>query len=558
MKRSLLLLSLFYICPTLFAQNLVPNPSFEQYDNCPTGFGQIVCPLNSPPFKPTVTDWVTPVPNSPDYYNACSKSIYATVPTHYHGTYPAHTGDAYVAIAAHSGFLTNGPSSSYREYIEVKLLQPLVAGEQYVISCYVRIAFKKDPQYTPNIIAVDEIGVHVSKTQVTSFTHPLNQNYTSMQDTFKQPLNDQTGWTKISGIYTATGGEEWITIGVFNFSNTHPNFTQVYPTAVVPNQTYTSYYLVDDVSLVKKPKCDTITKTTDTILCNHLSLPVTLNSSATNATYTWNTAANTASISAPSVGTYWCSALEGCNLTVDSFTLSLNKDTTHTKIDTTACKGESINITSRDNAISYLWSTNETSKTISVNKLGKYWCTSQVGCKQYIDSFNVEDRSFYVDIDLGKDIYTCSEERIKLGKLFAGNKTYSWNTGENTCCISPTQSGTYILTVSDECSVLKDSINIDFYNCNDCFSMPNVFTPNKDGRNDAIKPIPRCDIDKYLFRIYNRWGELVFETKDINERWDGTYKNESYKTSTFFYYIQYTLMQDPNTKTISGDILLLR
>lgn len=557
MKKILLLLPLFYSY-TILAQNLVPNPSFEQTNKCPTSFGQIECPLSPSASKKTVIDWISPVPNSPDYYNSCSKNIYATVPNNFHGNYPANTGDAYVGIVAHSGNLAAGPSKSYREYVSSKLTQPLVAGEQYEVSCYVRMAFKPDPQHSPNTVAIDEMGVHFSNSQITSIHYPLNHNNIAMNDSLKQPLNSQTSWTKISGVYTATGGEEWITLGVFNFSNIHPNFTQVFPTTVAPNRSHHSYYLIDDVSVIKKPKCDTLIKTTDSILCNSLSLPVTLNSSASGASYTWSNGANTASISAPSIGTYWCSATQGCNLTIDSFTLSLNSDTTYTTKDTLACKDEYINLTGRADAISYLWSTNSTSNTISTNRFGKYWCLSQVGCKQYVDSFNVTSKAFYVDISLGEDIYTCSEERIRLGKLFAGNKKYEWNTGEKSCCISPTKSGTYTLTVSDECSVLKDSINIEFYNCNDCFSMPNVFTPNNDGLNDAIKPTPRCDIDKYTFRIYNRWGEMIFETNDINERWNGKHKNELHQTNTFFYYIQYSLLQDPTIKTIKGDLILLR
>jgi gliding motility-associated-like protein len=54
--------------------------------------------------------------------------------------------------------------------------------------------------------------------------------------------------------------------------------------------------------------------------------------------------------------------------------------------------------------------------------------------------------------------------------------------------------------------------------------VPTAFTPNKDGKNDVLRPALAGIKDLRYFRVYNRWGQLIFETKAENAGWDGTVK----------------------------------
>jgi len=56
--------------------------------------------------------------------------------------------------------------------------------------------------------------------------------------------------------------------------------------------------------------------------------------------------------------------------------------------------------------------------------------------------------------------------------------------------------------------------------------VPRAWTPNNDGYNDRLYPLTVNVTQLYYFRIYNRWGQLVFETKILNQGWDGTYKGQ--------------------------------
>lgn len=88
--------------------------------------------------------------------------------------------------------------------------------------------------------------------------------------------------------------------------------------------------------------------------------------------------------------------------------------------------------------------------------------------------------------------------------------------------------------------------------------IPNAFSPNGDGENDVFFPIGVAMENKLLeFKIYNRWGEIVFETTDIHQGWDGTYKGTQQEIGTYVYYIKaQTLLKEP--VTLQGSVTLIR
>ncbi|OYT13009.1 MAG: hypothetical protein B6I19_07330, partial [Bacteroidetes bacterium 4572_114] len=85
-------------------------------------------------------------------------------------------------------------------------------------------------------------------------------------------------------------------------------------------------------------------------------------------------------------------------------------------------------------------------------------------------------------------------------------------------------------------------------------------TPNGDGLNDEFKPVQRYDLVRtYHLYIYNRWGQLIFETSDINRGWDGTYKNQPAAQGTYIYKIVYTSPSTGNEpQSVAGSVMLVR
>jgi len=86
--------------------------------------------------------------------------------------------------------------------------------------------------------------------------------------------------------------------------------------------------------------------------------------------------------------------------------------------------------------------------------------------------------------------------------------------------------------------------------------VPNAFSPNGDGKNDQVR-VRGFGIGKMMFRIYNRWGQVVFETADPNQGWDGRFKGTPQPVDVYAYTldVQFT---DGTKKTKQGDITLLR
>lgn len=87
--------------------------------------------------------------------------------------------------------------------------------------------------------------------------------------------------------------------------------------------------------------------------------------------------------------------------------------------------------------------------------------------------------------------------------------------------------------------------------------MPNAFTPNGDGLNDVFK-LQNVKFEKLLsFQVFNRYGQLVFETQNPNIGWDGTYKGQPAAADVYFYIIHYSLPGGVQ-KMFKSDVTLIR
>ncbi|MEZ4853966.1 T9SS type A sorting domain-containing protein [Flavobacterium sp.] len=217
---------LFYILigSIASAQNLVPNPSFEVYTQCPNSQTQINY----------VSQWNRP-PNTtgtPDYFNSCAVGTVDT-PSNIYGTQEPFDGNGYVGICT---YYQTPTTSNFREYIQTQLISPLVNGETYQVSFYVSLS--ENPGLASNnigaIFTVNQLTGNGSNLPIVVLPQILHQDI----------VLDTTGWTQISGTYTATGNEQYLTIGNF-FDNAQ---TQTQITGGTWGSTQAIYY-IDNVSV---------------------------------------------------------------------------------------------------------------------------------------------------------------------------------------------------------------------------------------------------------------------------------------------------------------------
>jgi gliding motility-associated-like protein len=126
--------------------------------------------------------------------------------------------------------------------------------------------------------------------------------------------------------------------------------------------------------------------------------------------------------------------------------------------------------------------------------------------------------------------------------------------------VTPLQTTTYTVTTLGSFGCIRtDTVTIYIVSnaCNDeNVFVPNTFTPNEDGKNDVLY-VRSNSLTNIYFAVYNRWGELVFETTDIRKGWDGIYKGMKADPAVFAWYLKATCYN--GTKFFKkGNVTLIR
>jgi hypothetical protein len=223
---SLVILSLTGPIKIYSQPNLIPNYSFENYSNCPTNAAQVNLAV----------PWYDPSNASSDYFNSCTSNSAIEVPDNIGGFQYANNGVGYIGFQVYGQGIPND-----REYVQVQLDTSLISGRQYYVTFYVAIADKLQ-------FSCDKVGAYFSSGPVTTCASCLMPFVPQIEST--SMITDTVGWTQVSGIFTASGGEQYITIGNFR-SDVNTNLVTVNNSSIYP----AAYFYIDDVSVVN---CDSV------------------------------------------------------------------------------------------------------------------------------------------------------------------------------------------------------------------------------------------------------------------------------------------------------------
>ena len=186
-----------------------------------------------------------------------------------------------------------------------------------------------------------------------------------------------------------------------------------------------------------------------------------------------------------------------------------------------------------------------------------------LGCiKTSIDSVIVSVDAIF-QAYAGRDTSVVINEPVALNGT--GGITYLWqpatwlsNPTIANPIATPKENITYQLTAISKggCKAM-DEIQINVYKIAPGFYVPSGFTPNNDGNNDVIRPILMGMRSLKLFRIYNRWGQLLFTTSEKGKGWDGTFKGSQQDPGTFVWMAEGVTYLGENLKK-QGTVVLLR
>jgi gliding motility-associated-like protein len=158
---------------------------------------------------------------------------------------------------------------------------------------------------------------------------------------------------------------------------------------------------------------------------------------------------------------------------------------------------------------------------------------------------------------LSADTSICSNESLTINAK-SGYRNYIWSDNTSGQTITIKQPGLYYLEVTDDNNCVgTDSILVNAKKCGLGFHIPSAFTPNHDGRNDLFRPLLYGNIIAYKFAIYNRWGQVVFESSDPSKGWDGNFNGLPQDTNAFVWTCLYQLAGE-QSKSEKGTVVLIK
>jgi gliding motility-associated-like protein len=121
------------------------------------------------------------------------------------------------------------------------------------------------------------------------------------------------------------------------------------------------------------------------------------------------------------------------------------------------------------------------------------------------------------------------------------------------------KAGMYDITATDAIGCERHFVvQVSKTNCDSCAPfIPTAFTPNNDGLNDIFRPTFNCRVNDFGVIIFNRWGQKVFESSDVNQGWDGTYQGKRLSPGLYVYTIHYNTISKIK-KTVKGTVLFVQ
>ena len=259
------------------------------------------------------------------------------------------------------------------------------------------------------------------------------------------------------------------------------------------------------------------------VLCATAGASTVLTAAAPGAiAFRWNTGSTTATQTVTQAGTYSVVATfsSGCTLTASQV---VSRPVASISGDSVFCVGRPAQLTAAlpgvaATAVTYRWNTGATTPTITLTQPGTYSVVVGygTGC---VSTVRQQVRAGFAvpAFSLGADTVLCDGGQLVLqaparSRLGLG---YRWSDGSAGATLRVLQAGTYSLQITGECDTRTVSRRVGY---RPCLTIPNVFTPNEDGRNDRFR-IEGLAGGGWTLELYSRWGKKVYETAAYQNDW---------------------------------------
>jgi hypothetical protein len=450
MKKLFLLIPLLFYFGAKSQINLVPNPSFDLTNLEYAQNGQCIFGVGYPSY---VSPWSTLTYGGTVIFpfDTCSIMPDLRVPYTIYGYQLPHSGSSFVAFSAISYSIPNPQFLHNRTFPFCKLKKQLIQNKTYCFEMFVNLPDSVN-------FSCNDLGAYFSAdslvyndlVSITQQVFPQINN-----DPISNPLTSKTEWMSVKGSFVAQGTEQYMTLGNFkgHYNTDTTNVDNFY-------RFLNSFYFLDDVSLVE---LKALNQEQDTLLvCGGESKTLSVFPDITNIL--WSNGDTAANISVNAAGKYWVRGTNACGTVTDTFWVKILPQEQYNFSlgnDVFQCDSISTNLSINNPFLNnYLWSTGDTTQTITANQEGIIWASSNSQCGLRTDTISLVVYP-KPQPNLGQDTSLCIGQSLNLN---AGNFTsYYWNTQDTTASIVAKQSNTYFVQVQDtnNCTA-KDSINIIF------------------------------------------------------------------------------------------------
>jgi gliding motility-associated-like protein len=113
-----------------------------------------------------------------------------------------------------------------------------------------------------------------------------------------------------------------------------------------------------------------------------------------------------------------------------------------------------------------------------------------------------------------------------------------------------------VTMIDDRGCIATDTVTVIVNQDDKVIYVPNAFSPNGDGINDIFYTYAR-GVKTIDFRVFNRWGEKMFQSYSLDHGWDGYYKGQLMNPAVYVYYVEVTYL-DGDIRSQKGSVTLIR
>lgn len=310
-------------------------------------------------------------------------------------------------------------------------------------------------------------------------------------------------------------------------------------------------------TFVIRERTDTTHSLTAITICPKESVTLHPYKKDSTANYYWSTFSTEDSITVSEEAKYWSRTTIGCVVAFDTFNVDMVDLYIKLRTDTTLCLNDKLTLTNYgiDSGADLRWNTGQNTNTIDVDRAGRYVLHgSYMGCSD--SDATVVDYYPEIAIDITGRDELCKGDKADLNAVATGYPDeVKWSDGTTGDELTVYSAGKYTVTATNICQTVSDSILVRGRSCN--FFFPSAFTPNGDGKNDRARLVGDLVlVQDFYLRIYNRWGQVVYETQDPTQGWDGRYKGQKAEVGSYYYLLKFT--QNGDEEQIKGDLMLVR